>query len=426
MTSVRIFRRMFAFSLVIFLAAAVFTACGKGSKDEVEQLKSEIEQLKSEMEQLKSGKKQAEVEKEEVDDEIAQVKGEKEQVKSALEQLQEERDKIMNSAVRVRLIRMKTDVPENEKLCESDIEMYEAMRFAGSANTLEIPWEHRNDVIGLELRSRRKRGDILTWRDFDWSLSRSRISLPGGKILEMVKVEAGSFTMSARDGENYDNEVSHRATLTKDFYIGRTEVTQAQWKSVMGNNPSTFKGDDLPVEMVSWNDAMEFCEKLNSMGKAPSGWKFSLPTGTQWEYAARGGKKSRGYKYSGSDKADDVAWYYENSGDVRLDESSWPDKLDSNHCKMHPVGQKKSNELGLYDMSGNVFEWCLDDFNDDTSKLMAEFTRNNDQEGSPRVIRGGSWGHNTRACRSALLSGGRPGLRGRGHGFRVVLVPESY
>ena len=251
------------------------------------------------------------------------------------------------------------------------------------------------------------------------------ISLPGGVSMELVRVEAGSFTMSARDGEIFNDEVSHRATLTKDFYIGRTEVTQAQWKAVMGSNPSGFKGDDLPVEKVSWNDAMEFCEKLNDSGKAPRGWKFTLPTETQWEYAARGGNRSRGYKYSGSDKADEVAWYYENSGDSRLDDSSWSfSKLDSNHCKTHPVGKKKANELDLYDMSGNVWEWCLDDWNSDSSKLTAEFTRGNDRSGSGRVIRGGSWFNRAEVCRSADREDfDVPGRRGHFLGFRVALVP---
>ena len=254
------------------------------------------------------------------------------------------------------------------------------------------------------------------------------ISLPGNMKLELVKVEAGSFEMSAKDGENFDDEVAHRATLTKDFYIGRTEVTQAQWTAVMGSNPSCFKGDDLPVETVSWNDAMEFCWKLNDSGKAPNGWKFTLPTETQWEYAARGGKKSKGYKYSGSDKADDVAWYYENSGDSRLDDSSWTvDKVDSNHCKTHPVGQKKANELGLYDMSGNVYEWCLDGWNSDSSKLTAEFTRGNNQSGSSRVDRGGSWDFSARGCRSANRDHRDSGHRDSDLGFRVALVPaEGY
>ena len=253
------------------------------------------------------------------------------------------------------------------------------------------------------------------------------IALPNGVKLELVKVEAGTFTMSARDGGNYPDEVTHRATLTKDFYIGQTEVTQAQWKAVMNNNPSNFKGDDLPVETVSWNDAMAFCEKLNSTGKAPSGWKFTLPTETQWEYAARGGKKSKGYKYSGSDKADEVAWYYENSGNSRLDDSSWDDvKLDSNHSKTHPVGQKKANELGLYDMSGNVYEWCLDDKQDRSDKLKAEFTRGNDSGGSYRGFRGGGWFSIIRDCRSGHMISNACFYRYRDLGFRVALVPESY
>jgi len=232
------------------------------------------------------------------------------------------------------------------------------------------------------------------------------ISLPGGVSMEMVRLEAGSFEMSARDGENFDGEVAHRATLKRDFCIGRTEVTQAQWRAVMGTNPSKFKGDDLPVEQVSWNDAMEFCEKLNDSGKAPRGWKFTLPTETQWEYAARGGKKSKGYKYSGSDKADDVAWYDANSGH-----------------KTHPVGQKKANEIGLYDMSGNVYEWCLDDSKKDSSKLTAEFSRGNDRSSSDRALRGGCWFFNARYCRSACGGRSAPGDRGYDIGFRVALVP---
>ena len=232
------------------------------------------------------------------------------------------------------------------------------------------------------------------------------ISLPGNVKLELVRVEAGSFEMSAKDGENDDNEVPHRATLTKDFYLGRTEVTQAQWRAVMGTNPSSFKGDDLPVEKVSWNDAMEFCGKLNSTGKAPRGWKFTLPTETQWEYAARGGKKSKGYKYSGSNTIDDVAWYTFNSG-----------------IETHPVEQKKANELGLYDMSGNVWEWCLDDWNRDSSKLTAEFTRGNDRSGSERVSRGGGCYDGAGFCRSAVRFSYVPGFRSGGLGFRVALVP---
>ena len=235
------------------------------------------------------------------------------------------------------------------------------------------------------------------------------ITFPDSSKLEMIKVAAGTFEMSAGDGENDGDEVPHLVTLKHDFYIGRTEVTQTQWKSVMRNNPSDFKGDDLPVENVSWNDAMAFCEKLNAIGKAPSGWKFTLPTETQWEFAARGGKKSKGYKYSGSSNFNEVAWYCDNS-----------------RGKTHPVGQKKANELGLYDMSGNVDEWCLDDWNANSSKQKAEFTRGNDRGGSNRLYRGGSWYYLAMGCRSADRSYFGPGNRRNILGFRVALVPTKY
>ena len=126
------------------------------------------------------------------------------------------------------------------------------------------------------------------------------IPLPGGVELKVMKVEAGTFTMGAKDGENDSDETPHTVTLKHDFYIGQTEVTQAQWKAVMGSNPSFYRGrgDDLPVECVSWVDAQAFCKKLNALnaGNLPAGYKFDLPTETQWEYAAHGGKKSKGYK----------------------------------------------------------------------------------------------------------------------------------
>ncbi|MBO4648319.1 MAG: formylglycine-generating enzyme family protein [Lentisphaeria bacterium] len=229
------------------------------------------------------------------------------------------------------------------------------------------------------------------------------LELPNDVKLAMVKVEAGTFNMSAPNGENEVDEKSHTATLTKDFYIGKTEVTQAQWKAVMGNNPSRFKGDDLPVEQVTWNDAMEFCDKLNAMGKAPSGWKFTLPTETQWEYAARGGKNSRGFKYAGSNDVGEVAWYKDNSGD-----------------QTHPVGTKMANELGLYDMSGNVGEWCLDDFQRDSSRAKPEFERGNDQGGSRRILRSGCWRDNAMKCRVRFTA--PPDRRYDDLGFRLALV----
>lgn len=236
------------------------------------------------------------------------------------------------------------------------------------------------------------------------------INLPGEAKLEMVKVEASSFMMSAPDGENNEPyEIPHQVTLKNDFYIGRMEVTQAQWKSVMGTfNPSRFNMDDLPVDSVTWNEAMEFCEKLNTMGMAPKGWIFTLPTETQWEYAARGGKNSRGYKYSGSNSIDDVAWYTNNSG-----------------SKTHPVGKKDPNELGVYDMNGNVAEWCLDDWPDRSDQLKAEFTRGNDQYIAYRSNRGGGWSSDARRSRCASRYRNNPDFRHQSYGFRVALVPTE-
>ena len=228
------------------------------------------------------------------------------------------------------------------------------------------------------------------------------LELTGNVKLALVKIEAGPFTMGARDGENFDNEKEHQVTLTRDFYIGKTEVTQAQWKAVMGTDPSYFKGDDLPVDSVSWIDAMEFCKKLNDSGKAPDGWKFTLPTEAQWEYAARGGNRSRGYKYSGSNDASEVAWYDNNSG-----------------RQPHPVALKKANAFGLYDMSGNVWEWCLD-LHEDGYVGDPEFLKGN--SGRNRVLRGGSWFDDAWNCRSARRIVHNPGHSGDFFGFRVVLV----
>lgn len=237
---------------------------------------------------------------------------------------------------------------------------------------------------------------------------RTTIILPGEVELEMIRVNAGTFEMSAIDGENRSGEIPHTVTLTQSFFIGRTVVTQRQWKAVMGNNPSETIGDDLPVNMVSWNDSMEFCEKINSLGMAPGGWRFALPTETQWEYAARGGNRSKGYKYCGSNDVKEVAWYLGNAGG-----------------SIHPVGQKKPNELGLYDMSGNTDEWCLDDWADRSDQQKAEFTRENDQ-GGYRVIRGGSAHASAYNCRPADRGNNArcpPTERFDGRSFRLVLVP---
>ncbi|MDD6784574.1 MAG: formylglycine-generating enzyme family protein, partial [Prevotellaceae bacterium] len=189
----------------------------------------------------------------------------------------------------------------------------------------------------------------------------------------------------------------HQVTLSS-YYIGETEVTQALWAVVMGNNPSRFKGDNNPVEKVSWNDCQEFISKLNSL----TGQKFRLPTEAEWEYAARGGNKSRGYQYSGSNNLDDVAWYYGNSG-----------------SKTHIVKTKQPNELGIYDMSGNVWEWCYDWKGDYSSG--SQTNPKGPSTGSSRVGRGGCWGSGARGCRSANRGNGAPVYRNDDLGLRLVL-----
>lgn len=172
-----------------------------------------------------------------------------------------------------------------------------------------------------------------------------------GVSFTMKFVEGGTFQMGATSEQGSvaeSNEKPVHSVTLSSFYMGETEVTQALWKAVMGDNPSYFLGDDLPVEQVRWDDCQKFISKLNQM----TGKNFRLPSEAEWEYAARGGKKSRGYKYAGSNTIGNVAWYDGNSG-----------------SKTHIVKTKSPNELGLYDMSGNVYEWCNDwyaNYNDDS------------------------------------------------------------
>ena len=220
-----------------------------------------------------------------------------------------------------------------------------------------------------------------------------------GVSFTMMKVEAGSFQMGSNDG-NSDEKPVHTVTLTRDLYMGETEVTQALWEAVMGNNPSDpdFKGASNPVEKVSYNDCLTFIEKLNQL----TGRKFRLPTEAEWEYAARGGKHSRGYKYAGSNSLDEVAWYADNSGG-----------------KTHQVKTKKANELGLYDMSGNVWEWCMDWYGDYPSGKVTDPTGPN--RGSDRVHRGGSWFSHATYCRSATRVDFWPTVQSCYLGLRLAL-----
>ena len=202
----------------------------------------------------------------------------------------------------------------------------------------------------------------------------------GGVSFKMIAVEGGTFQMgaTAEQQDPWDSEKPVHSVTLNSFYIGETEVTQVLWKAVMGDNPSYFRGDNLPVDQVRWNDCQAFITKLNEL----TGETFRLPTEAEWEFASRGGNKSKGYQYSGSNEVDDVAWYKENSAN-----------------KTHFVANKQANELGIYDMSGNVYELCQDWLGDYSSSAQTNPT--GPTWGSARVARGGSWGATANSCRSA-------------------------
>ena len=214
-------------------------------------------------------------------------------------------------------------------------------------------------------------------------------------INNMVYVSGGTFIMGG--DESSDQTPTHSVTLSS-YYICKYEVTQALWRAVMGSNPSKFKGDNLPVEQVSWNDCQTFINRLNSY----TGRNFRLPTEAEWEFAARGGNYSRHYKYSGSNYIGDVAWYTDNSGN-----------------RTHPVGTKQANELGLYDMSGNVWEWCSDRYGSYSSYSQSNPT--GATSGFGRVERGGNWCGLARYCCSSHRSYYAPGNSFDDLGLRLVL-----
>lgn len=231
------------------------------------------------------------------------------------------------------------------------------------------------------------------------SYSNGTLTVNGIKY-NMVWVDGGTFRMGAtseQGSEISDEKPVHSVTLS-GYYIGKTEVTQALWQAVMGSNPSYFEGDDLPVEQVSWDDCQEFIRKLNSL----TGQNFRLHTEAEWEFACRGGNNSRGYKYSGSNYIDNVAWYDGNSGD-----------------KTHPVATKSPNELGIYDMSGNVWEWCADWYGDYSSGRQTN--PKGPYDGSGRVIRGGGWNGIARGCRSSFRCDYGPSDRDNFLGLRLAL-----
>ena len=219
-----------------------------------------------------------------------------------------------------------------------------------------------------------------------------------GVSFVMKRVAGGTFRMGSDDSEAWDDEKPVHSVTVSTFHMGETEVTQALWKAVMGSNPSNWKGDNLPVESVSWDDCQEFIRKLNSL----TGKSFRLPTEAEWEYAARGGSRRNGTKYAGSGSIGSVAWYTDNSG-----------------SKTHPVKGKSPNELGLYDMSGNVWEWCGDWYGAYGSG--SQTNPKGPSAGSYRVLRGGSWIRYAECCRVSYRYFNSPVRRNLNPGFRLVL-----
>ena len=222
--------------------------------------------------------------------------------------------------------------------------------------------------------------------------------LPGGETMEMVYVAPGSFTMGSPSSEDghIDDETQHRVTLTKGYWLGKYEGTQRQWESVMGENPSFFKGPDRPVENVSWNDCQKFIAKVDDEARRQFGGGARLPTEAEWEYACRAGSSG---PYAGNGNLNDMGWYDGNSGSTT-----------------HPVGQKKPNAWGFHDMHGNVWEWSRDWYGAYKDNV-------NDPQGpasgDDRVLRGGCWINDARDCRSAYRYWNWPGYRDIDYGFRL-------
>jgi formylglycine-generating enzyme required for sulfatase activity len=234
--------------------------------------------------------------------------------------------------------------------------------------------------------------EALALRDkFDSYHGTMTMDLGNGVKMMLVLIPAGKFTM----GEENDK---HEVSISNPFYMGVTEVTQAQYEAVMGTNPSNFKGATNPVEMVSWNDATEFCKKLSEQTRRA----IRLPTEAEWEYACRAGTATA-FSFGDADSAlGDYAWYDANSGSTT-----------------HPVGQKKPNAWGLYDMHGNVWERCADWWEQYPKGPVTD--PQGPASGAHRVIRGGSWGNNLNGCSAMHRADDAPGNRGRNHGFRVVV-----
>ncbi len=234
--------------------------------------------------------------------------------------------------------------------------------------------------------------------------------------MKLVLIPKGTFMMGSPESEKgrKENETQHEVTISKDYYLGVYEVTQAQYEKVIGKNPSRFQGAivgnenaDLPVENVSWHDAVEFCKKLSDLPEEKkAGRVYRLPTEAQWEYACRAGGETAYSFGESSESMCDYAWFNGNG-----------------NFQTHPVGENKANAWGLYDMHGNMGEWCSDWYGRYPKGAVSDPT--GPKEGSLRVNRGGSWHYEAASCRSAVRYGNVPSYRFRNYGFRVALSSQS-
>lgn len=229
-------------------------------------------------------------------------------------------------------------------------------------------------------------------------------------IDNMVHVEGGTFLMGSSFEDNNDDtdlieKPVHQVSLSS-YSMGRYEVTREEWEAVMGNNQTEFKNNRMPVKRVSWRDCQKFIKRLNKLTDK----NFRLPTEAEWEFAARGGNYSHGYRYSGSDCLDEVAWYCDNCFD---------DGAENSKDGTHVVGKKSPNELGLYDMSGNVYEWCQDRYGDYGSSL--QVNPKGPSSGAYRVLRGGCWANFEKGCTVYSRSYSAPGILHTIVGLRLAL-----
>ena len=262
-----------------------------------------------------------------------------------------------------------------------------------------------SDVVGNLKSVKLTPTSTLTHTHSSSSASSSSNVMPitvNGVTFNMIKVDSGTFTMGRETYEQeigaYDDEKPAHSVTLSEYFIGQTEVTQALWTAVMGSNPSNYKGDNKPVEQVSWDDCQEFISRLNDL----TGKTFALPTEAQWEYAARGGKSSQNNKYSGSNNINNVSWCEYNSNNM-----------------LHDVATKNPNELGIYDMSGNVWEWCSDLYGNYSSKNQTNPI--GATSGSCRVRRGGSWDYITSGSIVTYRLGVRADYRNKNLGLRLEL-----